>query len=151
MVGSSAVQAQQVVNGIQIGFGAGAIVENNDVGGNSWAGGGDYVSTAILLQFAATGTIVRHNNLMEGNADFGIFVKTDGAIVENNRVYETGDDLNIDGWDHGIYVDSPTTGDISTNTVANNKVRGYLFAFNSPDFTTRDGGNNKANSSPTGK
>ena len=88
---------------------------------------------------------------MDGNADIGIYVYTDGAIVDNNRVYETGDDLNKFLWDVGIYVFSPTTGDISTNTVTNNKVRGYLFSYNSPDLTTKLGGNNKANSSPTPK
>jgi hypothetical protein len=152
VVGISATQADQPVNGLQIGYGAGAVVENNDIAGNSWVGAANYVSTAVLLYFAAAGTSVRHNNLMEGNADIGIYVYSDGAIVDNNRVYETGEDLNQYLWDVGIYVYSPLYGDVTTtNTVANNKVRGYLFAFNSPDFTTRDGGNNKANSSPAGK
>ena len=154
VVGASATQAEQPVNGIQIGFGAGAVVENNDVAGNSWAGGieDDYVSTAILLFGAAPDTSVRHNNLMEGNADIGIFVYADGAVVENNRVYETGEDLNYDLFDFGIYVRSPLYPEVTTtNTIVNNKVRGYVFAYNSPDFTTRTGGNNKANASPAGK
>jgi hypothetical protein len=152
VVGVSAAQDYQPVNGIQIGYGAGAIVENNDVGGNSWRGATNYVSTAILLFYAAGGTVVRHNNLMEGNADIGIYAYTDGATVDNNRVYETGPDGNQAGWDVGVYVYSPAYGDVlTTNNVVNNKVRGYLFGYNSPELTTRLGGNNKANSSPAGK
>jgi hypothetical protein len=157
VVGPSAVQAKQPVNGIQIGYGAGALVENNDVAGNSWPGppidGKYYVSTAILLWYAANGTIVRHNNLMDGNADIGIYVVSDGAFLDNNRIYETGDDLNQGGFDFGVYVDSPSLGDAvtGTETITNNKVRGYLFAYNSLDLTTPVGGNNKANSSPAPK
>jgi hypothetical protein len=152
-VGTSAAEAYQPVNGIQIGYGAGAVVENNDVGGNSWPGSANFVSTAILLYYAAGGTAVRHNNLMEGNADIGIYAYTDGATVDNNRVYENGPDLNQAGWDVGVYIYSPSlaTEAISTNSVLNNKVRGYLFGYNSPALTTRMGGNNKANSSPAGK
>ncbi|MBI4164744.1 MAG: right-handed parallel beta-helix repeat-containing protein [Acidobacteria bacterium] len=154
VVGASATQAEQPVNGIQIGYGAGAVVENNDVAGNSWAGGDYYldprVSTAILLIDAAPETSVRHNNLMEGNADIGIYVYTDGAIIDNNRVYETGEDLNKALWDFGIYVFSQDLDAevITTNTITINKVRGYLFPYNSPELTTQDGGNNKANPSP---
>lgn len=151
-VGTSASEAFQPVNGIQIGYGAGAVVENNDVGGNSWPGSANYVSTAILLFYAARGTAVRHNNLMEGNADIGIYAYTDGATVDNNRVYETGPDSNQAGWDVGVYVYSPSLGEVtSTNSILNNKVRGYLFGYNCPELTTRMGGNNKANSSPAGK
>lgn len=128
IVGSSASKAYQPVNAIQIGYGAGAVVENNDVGGNSWAGSAHYVSTAILLFYAARGTLVRHNNLMDGNADIGIYAYTDGATVNNNRVYESGPDLNQGGWDVGVYVYSPSLGEVtSTNSVSNNKVRGYVF------------------------
>ena len=133
------------------------MVENNDVAGNSWAGGppdSNWVSTAILIWFAATatGTTVRHNNLMEGNADVGIYVKADGVIVDNNRVYETGADLNADLWDFGIYSISKDDDEVTTtNTITNNKVRGYVFSYNSPEFMTQAGGNNKANASPAGK
>ena len=152
-VGASATEAYQPVNSIQIGYGAGAVVENNDVGGNSWPGSANNVSTAILLYWAARGTVVRHNNLMQGNADIGIYAYTDGASVDNNRVYETGPDKNQNpAWDVGIYVYSPTYGPVTTtNSVVNNKVRGYLFGYNCPELTTRLGGNNKANSSPAGK
>ena len=149
VVGSSAAQAGQPANGVQIGYGAGAVVENNDIAGNSWPGAANFVSTAVLLYFAANGTVVRHNNLMDGNADIGIYVYSDGTFVDNNRVYETGDDLNKNSWDVGIYVYSPTYGEVTTtNNVANNKVRGYLFAYNCPELTTRQGGNNKAHSFP---
>jgi hypothetical protein len=152
VVGSSATQANQPVNGLQIGYGAGAVVENNDIAGNSWPGPANYVSTAILLYFAAAGTSVRHNNLMDGNADIGIYVYSDGAVVDNNRVYETGPDLNQFLWDVGIYVYSPVYGEVTTtNTVVNNKVRGYLFAYNSQELATRVGGKNKANSSPASR
>lgn len=150
-IGDSAVQAYQPVNAVQVGYGAGAVVEGNDIGGNSWGGSVNYVSTAVLLYFSANGTVVRRNNLMDGNADIGIYAYTDGATVDNNRVYETGPDRNQFGWDVGIYIYSPTYGPVTTtNSVVNNKVRGYGFAFNCPELSTRVGGNNKAVSSPHG-
>ncbi len=150
-VGDSAAQLYQPVNGVQIGYGAGAVAEGNDIGGNSWGGSTNFVSTAILLFFSANGTVIRHNNLMEGNADIGIYAYTDGATVDNNRVYETGPDRNQFGWDVGIYLYSPTAGAVTTtNTVVNNKVRGYYFAFNCPELSTKVGGSNKAISAPFG-
>jgi len=150
-VGDSAAQAYQPVNSVQVGYGAAALIEGNDIAGNSWGGPVNYVSTAVLLYYAASGTTVRHNNLMEANADIGIYTYTDGATVDNNRVYETGPDRNQFGWDVGIYVYSPTYGAVTTtNSIVNNKVRGYGFAFNCPELATRLGGNNKAISAPFG-
>jgi hypothetical protein len=153
VVGTSATQADQPTNSIQICYGARAVIEKNDVSGNSWAGNTNNVSTAILLYHAADGTVVRRNKLMGGNADIGIYAYTDGATVADNRVYKTGQDLNQVGWDVGIYVYSPAIKAevTATNTVVNNKVRGYLFAFNSPELGTRGGGKNIAILSPAGK
>ena len=153
VVGASAAQANQPANSIEIRYGAHAVVEKNDVSGNSWTGSTNYVSTAILLRYAAVGTLVRGNRLREGNADIGIYAYTDGATVENNRVYESGQDLNKAGWDVGIYVYSPANkSEVSTtNTVANNKVRGYLLAFNTPELGTHEGGKVIAKSHPTGE
>ena len=152
VVGASATQADQPTNSIQIRYGARAMVEKNDVSGNSWAGNTNNVSTAILLYYAADGTVVRRNKLMGGNADIGIYAYTDGATVANNQVYKTGRDPNQAGWDVGIYVHSPTNKAevTATNTVVNNKVRGFLFAFNSPELATRGGGKNIASLSPVG-
>jgi len=153
VVGASAAQAKQPANSIEIRYGARAILEKNEVSGNSWAGSAKFVSTAILLRYAADGTLVRHNRLSGGNADIGIYAYTDGATVENNQVYETGQDLNKAGWDVGIFVYSPANkAEVSTtNTVVNNKVRGYLIALNTPEIATHEGGSGKAASHPTGE
>jgi hypothetical protein len=114
-LGGSATQANLAANGIQLGFGAGGRVEFNQVAGNSWCCA-DASATAILLFDTASGVLVRTNNLMEGNADVGIYIGGNGAIVDNNRVFEEG----VDGfYDVGV-------GDYGIgNTVTNNKVRGY--------------------------
>ena len=144
VVGTSATQADQPTNSIQIRYGARALVEKNDVSGNSWAGKTNNVSTAILLYYAADGTVVRRNKLTGGNADIGIYAYTDGAAVANNQVYKTGQTLNQAGWDVGIYVYSPSKKAevTATNTVVNNKVRGYLYAFNSSELATRKAARN---------
>ncbi len=118
-LGASATQANLAANGIQLGFGAGGRVEFNQVAGNSWCCA-DASATAILLFDTAPGVLVRTNNLMEGNADVGIYIGGNGAIVDNNRVFEEG----VDGfYDVGV-------GDYGTgNTVTNNKVRGYTLPY----------------------
>jgi hypothetical protein len=132
-VNGSATQANLAANGIQVGFGAKASVMHNSVAGNSWAGP-DAAATAILLYQFAAGTAVRQNNLMDGNADVGIYIAGDGALVDNNRVFESGPDgfYDIGIGDYGI-----------GNAVTNNKVRGYGLAYDG--VTT---GNNKAIPSP---
>jgi len=60
---------------------------------------------------------VRHNNIMDGNADVGIYVEADGVLVDNNRVFESGPD----GYDDIGIGDYGTPG---SNTVTNNKARG---------------------------
>jgi hypothetical protein len=133
-VGASATQANLAANGIQIGFGAKGIVMHNSGAGNSWAGP-DAAATAILLFDAAAQTIVRQNNLMDGNADVGIYIQADGVTVDNNRVFESGPD---GFYDIGIG-DYGTSG---SNSVTNNKARGYQVPFDGPATTGQ--GKNKA-------
>jgi hypothetical protein len=114
-IGASATQANLAANSVQIGFGAIGIVENNQIAGNSWCCA-DAAATAVLLFDAGAGTSVRHNNIMEGNADVGIYILADDVVVENNRVFETGADGSYD-----VGVGNYGLG----NTVYNNKVRGY--------------------------
>jgi hypothetical protein len=119
VVGASATQANLAANSVQVGFGALAAVEANHVAGNAWCCS-DTVATAILLFDAGAGTRVFHNNLMDGNADIGIYISGTGIAVDNNRVFESGPDTNAFGYDVGIgdYGATP-------NAVTNNKVRGY--------------------------
>jgi hypothetical protein len=144
-IGQSAAQDVQPVNSLQVGFGAAAVVENNDIAGNSWTGSTNIASTAVLLVGAATGTVLRHNNIMEGNADVGIYIQSNGVIVDNNRVYESGPDLNAFGADYGIANVAPNP---ASATVVNNKVRGFLIPYYLPDLASKSGGNNKVVSSP---
>jgi len=134
-VGASATQAYLAANSVQVGFGARAEVVNNQIAGNSWCCA-DAAATAVLLYQAAPGTSVRHNNIMDGNADVGIYVFADGVLIDNNRVFESGPD--------GFYdVGIGDYGTPDSNTVTNNKVRGYTTAY---DGVTA--GKNKAIPSP---
>lgn len=118
-VGGSATQANLAANSVQIGFGAHAVVEHNHIAGNTWTTDANWASSAVLVYLAAAGTTVRQNNLMEGNADVGIWIESDGVTVDNNRVFETGPDgyydIGIGNWG-------------ANNIVNNNKVRGYAVA-----------------------
>jgi hypothetical protein len=117
-VGASATQANLAANGVQVGFGARASVEHNQIAGNSWHTA-SAAATAVLLFDAAAQTSVTQNNI-DGNADVGIYVQADGVIVDNNRVFESGPDgfYDIGIGDYGL-----------NNVVTNNKVRGYDTAY----------------------
>lgn len=119
-------------NGIQIAYGARGIVVNNHIGGNQWCGSSDYAATAVLIYAAGAETEVSGNNI-RGNADIGIYFWADDGIVNNNRVYEDGDECKENGYDTGV-------GDYgSNNSVTNNKVRG----FDEPYYLPGDQGSNK--------
>ncbi len=118
VIGSSATQANLAANSLQIGFGGKALAEHNHIAGNSWGGPSIYVGTSILMYLSAPGTIVRQNNMMEGNSDIGIHIEADGVTVDNNKVFESGSDSPL-GYDIGV-------GNWGTgNTVTNNKSKGY--------------------------
>jgi hypothetical protein len=121
-VSASATQANLAANGIQVGFGGKARVRYNLIEGNSWCCP-DAAATAVLLFQSAAGTVVSQNNIMGGNADVGIFVCADHVTVDNNRIFETGSDGSYD-IGLGNY-DSPCTDASTTNSITNNKVRGY--------------------------
>lgn len=127
-VNASATQANLAANSIQIGFGASATVEHNQVAGNSWTTNADWASSAILLYQAAPGTLVRQNNFMDGNADVGIWIESSGVTVDNNRVFESGADgafdIGIGNW--GM-----------SNSVTNNKVRGYAIPVDGDSVKTK--------------
>lgn len=89
-VGSSAMQAYLPANAVQVGGGARAIIEANRIEGNSWPHA-DAAATGILLLASAPGTVVRGNTIA-GNADVGIYVLADGAVIAFNLVEETGPD-----------------------------------------------------------
>lgn len=116
-IGASATQANLAANSVQLGFGAIGSVTQNQIDGNSWCCA-SAAATAVLL-FDAQNAVVRHNNI-GGNADVGIYIGSDGAVVDNNRVFESGPD---GFYDVGI-------GDYGTgNSVTNNKVRGYTLPY----------------------
>jgi parallel beta-helix repeat protein len=113
-VGASAPQAVVPANGIQIGFGAWATIEENQITGNRWPRA-DAAATAILLSGSAAGTVVRRNTIT-GNADVGIYIAAREATVTHNLVIDDG----VDGfYDIGIV----NYGE--HNTVRDNDVRGY--------------------------
>jgi len=136
-IGPSATQANLAANSVQFGFGSFGTLENNQIAGNSWPT--YWVATALLILETGGDIVIRHNNLMEGNADVGIYIYNlvGSVVVDNNRVFETGPDgsydIGIGAW--GV-----------NNIVTNNKVRGYQTFY---DNVT--GGNNKSIPSPNDK
>ena len=115
MVGESFTQLNLAANGVQLGFGAFGMVELNHIAGNQWLGASNFAATAVL-HFEPSSTTIRRNNI-GGNADVGVFLVGGGATVDNNRVFESGEDG--DHGDFGIFSFGPG------NSITNNKVRGY--------------------------
>lgn len=117
-IGASAAQDRVPANGVQIGYGAWAMVVENRIAGNSWRGFPSTrdAATAVLLFQAAAETIVRAN-VIDGNADIGIYIGSDGVIVEDNQLTDEGPDVG--GYDTGI-------ADYGVgNRTAGNVIRGY--------------------------
>lgn len=113
VVGSSATQAMLSANAIQIGFGAWASIEHNDITGNRWLLA-DAAATAVLLSRSAPGTLVRRNTI-NGNADVGIYVAADAAVIADNLLFDDGPD---GFYDIGIV-------SLGANVVRDNDIRGY--------------------------
>jgi parallel beta-helix repeat protein len=130
-IGASATQANLAANSIQFGFGAQGSAQFNDVAGNEWLGPSDYAASAILLY--ASGAVNLGKNNIGGNAEIGIYIYSSGVTVDNNRVFDEGQDLATHGYDYGIV----NLG--AGNTITNNKVRGFDVPY---DGVT--GGKNKA-------
>jgi hypothetical protein len=112
-IGASATQTRVPANGVQLGPGAGGVIELNTIRGNS--SGAETAGTAVLLARSAPGTIVRANSII-GNADVGIYMLADDATVEANELTDTG----IDGA-HDIGIGNYG----SRNRVTGNMVRGF--------------------------
>jgi hypothetical protein len=89
-IGTSVSQEYLAANAIQVGLAATAQVERNTVAGNRFTGAGA-AGTAILLIASGGGTAVRANSIT-GNADVGIYVMADSAIVEANELADEGAD-----------------------------------------------------------
>lgn len=113
-VGASAEHSLVPANAVQIGFGAWASIERNDITGNRWPRA-DAAATAILLSGSAPGTVVRSNTIT-GNADVGVYLAADDAVVTKNIVVDEGPD--------GFY-DIGIVNLGERNAVRDNDVRGY--------------------------
>jgi parallel beta-helix repeat protein len=114
VIGASAAQPVLPANAVQIGFGAWAAIEHNDITGNRW-GLADAAATAILLSGSAPGTIVRRNTI-SGNADVGIYVAASEAMIAENTLLDVGAD--------GFY-DIGIVNFGEGNAVRDNDVRGF--------------------------
>ena len=112
-VGASAAQALLPANAIQLGPGAGGVIELNTIRGNT--SGVETAGTAVLLASSARGTVVRANTII-GNADVGIYVFADYATIEGNELTDTG----IDGV-HDVGIGNYGSG----NRITGNMVRGF--------------------------
>lgn len=81
-------------NGIQVAFGARAVLMRNRVAGASWCCTED-AGTGILLLEAAPGTELIQNRL-DGNADVGIFAIGRAFHLDRNEVIDRGADALYD-------------------------------------------------------
>ncbi|MFW6075073.1 MAG: right-handed parallel beta-helix repeat-containing protein [Chloroflexota bacterium] len=115
-VGASATQENLAANSIQLGYGALGTVMQNHIDGNQWFGTSDFAASAVLVYDADAVTVVKND--IRGNSDIGIFLVTDGATVDNNRVFDGGPDHPNSDYDVGVW----SNGD---NDVTKNKVRGF--------------------------
>jgi parallel beta-helix repeat protein len=130
VVKSANLSSYTAANGVQVGFNARAEVDNNRIEGNQWSGGGDYAATAILVYQAKDSNVV--GNTITGNSDIGIAVEDSfGISVKNNKVKDTGTDVNADGYDIGIenaYYDLDANSG-QENYFCGNKVSGFTTPF----------------------
>lgn len=117
-VGDSATQQNLAANSVQFGFGAGGELRMNHITGNQWLGVSNYVATAVLVYQSAVGLVISRNNI-GGNSDVGIYANGNEMVIDNNRIFDGGDDGNQNGHDWGL----GNWG--SNNEVTNNKVRGF--------------------------
>jgi hypothetical protein len=122
-LGASATQSSVAANGVQVGFGAKALIERNVIAGNSWSIDAKWAATAVLLFGSAPGTVVRDNDI-DGNADIGIHIQADLATVDGNRLFESGDDGFYD-----VGIGNYGTG----NSVTSNRIRGYSTPYDPED------------------
>lgn len=132
-IGPSAIQDNLAANSLQYGFGSSGLAEHNDIGMNSWCCVDAAATGVLLFDTAPSAVTVRRNNLMDGNADVGIYIVADGAVVDNNRVFESGPDgfYDIGIGDYGV-----------GNSVTNNKVTGFDTPYDGPS-TAHGKGSNK--------
>ncbi|HYE89940.1 MAG TPA: right-handed parallel beta-helix repeat-containing protein, partial [Terriglobales bacterium] len=139
-IGASATQANLAANAVQFGFGSTGTLEHNSIAGNQWCGPSDTVATAVLI-FDADGTVVAKNNI-GGNADVGIYGFGSALVIDNNRVFDHGEDCNQQGYDFGVIDDG------AGNTVTNNKVRGYETPYEPETLAGKGKGGNKSKKVP---
>ena len=116
-LGVSSAQLLLAANSIQLGPGAGGVIELNTIRGNSSGNGagGETAATAVLLARSAPGAVVRANTII-GNADVGIYVFADYATIEGNELTDTG----LDGA-HDVGIGNYG----SNNRITGNLVRGF--------------------------
>ncbi len=96
-IGQSATQDYLAANGIQLGFGAGGLIQQNKIAGNSWKYA-DTAATSVLL-FQCAPTTLRNNTTMEGNSDVARFVSCAGVTLNNEKLFDIGEDGY---YDYGI-------------------------------------------------
>jgi parallel beta-helix repeat protein len=129
-VGVSSNENNLAPNSIQVGFGASAIVQNNNVHGSQWRGDSNYASAGILF-YEAGSVEVNDNTLnynpLEGNAEIGFYIlNTDNSRFFRNILFDNGEDVRHPDeggvlYDIGIYADCDSTG----NVFAANQVNGF--------------------------
>ncbi|MFC1622114.1 hypothetical protein ACFL13_01880 [Patescibacteria group bacterium] len=129
-VGTSATQENLAANSVQLGFGATGEVMFNLIDGNQWLGTSDYAATAVLL-YEANG-VELSLNMIGGNSEIGIYNYGNGNVIDNNKVFDLGDDAPTALYDYGI-------GNWGFDgVVTNNKVRGFEIPYDGVE-----GGKNK--------
>ncbi len=150
LVGDSATQANLAANGIQLGFGATGSIMFNTIYGNQWLQQSNWTATAVLI-YQVTSATVSMNNI-RGNSDVGIDVSSNNVTLDNNKVFDEGEDAGIEHLvpatetepAHYVTYDIGIGSYGESNILTNNKVRG----FDTPYEGLSDPGNNKVIGQP---
>jgi len=122
-------------NSVQFGWGSSGLITHNNIGGNQWCGPSDYVATALLLMGGGKVDVIQNN--IRGNSDVGLYAEINDSIINNNKIFDEGEDCNVNDYDYGL-------GNWGTsNLVTNNKVKG----FDTP-YDSVEGGKNKSIQGP---
>jgi len=137
-VGSADLPTSLAANSVQVGFGGIGSVVQNQIDGNQWCGPSDFVATAVLLFESGPSDVSK--NIIGGNSDVGIYGLTNNTTFDNNKVSDSGEDCNVNGYDIGLGdYDAYTSTPGDDNSVTNNKVSGFDLLYEEVD-----GGKNKA-------
>ena len=104
-------------NGIQLGFGAGGTIQNNETSGHDYTPA-TFAATGILLYQAAPGAIIRGNHIHDNMEGAFIQESSDVIVDGNNQITNSGDT--------GTFFYLSDNGQFNSNTATSNNVAVWI-------------------------